>query len=756
MELKYIIEICVAIDIAILGIAYPIIINEINNIGEKYSSNYLSELFKIEFPQKETDIKFKKLFNIKISVFKLTLILTILSFLPLIINAKPLFGMDNLIINNSAQLITLFSTIILTFLFFIWLDKVILYNGKTSKILKYIIGLYDNPGGDLFKKDYALKTINEFSLYAIKKQDAHIQEELLKFYYKVFSDLREKNELGKPIEYPFDLYNLIYSINLELSGVKNLKLRALEHRAVSSSWLIGDDFREIPISETTYQWIWRNLRLISENPNYIKTYWAKVHQYFMMRLKEVYPEYIENSTNLKNKAEIDARIAERNEFIEFHYALGGLLLYTKEYNSLNYIFNYSQSSPPNYVLLPRTMTEIFTWFEEVRNPYKRFADSFDYKYSFPELDNLGVSSQINYWICCYLCVLFIRQYSLDTYYTYDDFTGQPNLPENVIELRNWLNSVAYFKKCLGDVLSNDELIGALGFKPVVNDEIFNKFLNDLKIKIEDKIGHIEISKKLSKEKIKLFKDSSKNIIQEAKSKYDSIIQSYDAAYIYDELKLAVRGIQTIMPKAAFVENEIDNMNFHSVIANGVASNEIMRFIPSAFAVARTKSYVVNQNIIGDVLKKIIGDMQKIEIIGFNVYPTIEDEIKKAGFNLKSLKSTQYQFDNKIFVLPKTQLPVLYYKTPTKEIEKEEELKPIIDSLNVYASIIDFNEEGYENIKKRWSNKSNENIEDLNVQVTIWLLWVIMWQKDRKLIQINIQSPYREQGISNSLEDILPL
>ena len=53
MSLKYIVEICVGIDVAIFGIAYPIIITEINKIGDKYNSNYLSELFRLEWISKE-------------------------------------------------------------------------------------------------------------------------------------------------------------------------------------------------------------------------------------------------------------------------------------------------------------------------------------------------------------------------------------------------------------------------------------------------------------------------------------------------------------------------------------------------------------------------------------------------------------------------------------------------------------------------------------------------------------------------------
>ena len=51
MELKYIIEICIVIDIAILGIAYPIIVDNISNIGHKFSSNQLANAFENEFPQ---------------------------------------------------------------------------------------------------------------------------------------------------------------------------------------------------------------------------------------------------------------------------------------------------------------------------------------------------------------------------------------------------------------------------------------------------------------------------------------------------------------------------------------------------------------------------------------------------------------------------------------------------------------------------------------------------------------------------------
>ena len=73
MSLENIAEICIAIDTAILGIAYPIIIDKISNIGDKYSSDYLSNVFNSEFPQNEI-----KLGSKKVSTFQFMLYFTIL------------------------------------------------------------------------------------------------------------------------------------------------------------------------------------------------------------------------------------------------------------------------------------------------------------------------------------------------------------------------------------------------------------------------------------------------------------------------------------------------------------------------------------------------------------------------------------------------------------------------------------------------------------------------------------------------------
>jgi hypothetical protein len=212
MTPEYIIEICVAIDIAILSIAYPIIVDKISSIGDKYSSEYIPVLFNNEFPQKSVVIKINKK-EYGTPFFKLMLFATLFSFIFLIFKFEPLFGWDNWLINNSAKLIVLCLTINLIVLFFVWLGKVALYNGKSKSLLNHIISNYNKSKVDSELQSYHLKAINELAFYAIEKQDEHLQETLLEFYYTVFANIRQNHDKSKPLVYPIDLYFLVSKLN---------------------------------------------------------------------------------------------------------------------------------------------------------------------------------------------------------------------------------------------------------------------------------------------------------------------------------------------------------------------------------------------------------------------------------------------------------------------------------------------------------------------------------------------------------------
>ena len=111
---------------------------------------------------------------------------------------------------------------------------------------------------------------------------------------------------------------------------------------------------------------------------------------------------------------------KKNRFLEFNYTLGGLLLQQKKYDVLNYLFNYSSSSPPNYVLLPQSITDIFYWFKRFSGRSNLRIEEIEVYFKFPDLDNYGVSHKIKFWICSYICLLYLRQFSLHHYYVFQE------------------------------------------------------------------------------------------------------------------------------------------------------------------------------------------------------------------------------------------------------------------------------------------------------------------------------------------------
>lgn len=759
MTIENIIEICISIDIAIFGIAYPIIVDKISNIGEKYNSEYVSVLFNNDFPQK---IIKRKIYSkqLEISIFKLTLFVTILTFSFLIFNFEPFFGWDNFIINNSAKLLVLIFSILLTVIFFIWLDKVTLYNGKSTSLLKYIITKYDKLDVNSELKSYYLKSINELTFYAIDKQDEHLQETLLEFYYQEFSKIRKNHDKSKPLIYPIDLYFLVNKLNSELTNNENRKLLAIEHRAVSGVWLLGEDFENIPISEETYSWLWRNLNTICDNDKFVKMYWGNASQYFDFRLQYIPADYDFVEHKIINEEETKKRDEERETFLELNYALGGLILYRGKYNTLKYIFEYSQSLPPKYVLLPESMTTIFKWFENFRNEFKNRKTPIDLKYYFPELDNLGNRRQVNYWICSYLSVLFIRQYSLNTYYTFQNFISLPILPDEIIELNNWFDTVSYFEKCLNDTLENVELIKTLNFEKVVldNKEKFQSFISDLKKSITEKIGKQKLEAQLSNKKIEAYLANSDRIINEAFEKFKEIYNEEKQDEIDETLKLKINGGITIMSKSAFTLGDIQHMFYETVFAEQISKNNIQRYIPNSFFIAKTKRYLLNRDNILIGLEKLIGKNKNVVIICVNLRYELNEILTNSKFSSILLKIPSYQpnTENALFVLNKTDLPFIEHKEILKEEIKKFKLKKINEKLKLYSSVIDLNIPENKELKDEWKLEEEDNNLDLKVQLSIAFLAIIYWKKKREIIQINFASQYKEQGIQSELREIEPL
>ena len=753
-----IVEICVPLIIILLGTAYPIILNNISNIGEKYHSKYLLVLFKQELFQKKRGFTMK-CFQFKFDLFQWFLIFSLGSLTFLIFEFKPLINIW--IINNSANLLVFILTLSLLIIFFLWLKEVSLYTGDIIKLLEYLTKKYYEEA-DIDKKQYILMSINEITINAVENNDKRIEEDILKFYLglrirlrKEYKDNHNKqNEEG--IRYPYYYHQLIRELIKIFVDRNDDNFISLQSRITNGDFLVPNDFQNIKISEDTYNSLWYNITLIRNNTDYMSKFWSHSNQYFWTELKDIV-RYLDNS----NKGEVEEREQERKRFLEFHYAVGGLLLYSKNYEALKYIFSYSQQTPPKYELLPYKMRDIFDWVEFFRNEYKqipKFFIGYD-RYQFPNLDSVGTREQVVFWICRYLCVLFIRQYKLLKTLYYSKTTNQPYLNDlPLMELYNWKESITYFKFCLNKVLEDREALEQLELWNTYElkySEI-DKFIIELEQSIDKYILDRKERAELSQEKIKQFYASSKEILENCFEEYLPINNPED----FDtDFKVTFSGESVLFNKSCFVDDDIPCMDYDSSLANFISRYSIKKYIPNSFLGAETKSYLLNNNNLLEGIGRIINDKEEdIVIIIFNAGDDTSQKLNNSQYKEKVIPLPATDLRNTIFILEKSNLPNIEIADISKEVKQEPQMKKISDEWNIYGTVIDINLPGNEAIKEKWIDDINYYQKENKLQILLGLLFVghIKFKSDRKIIQININNEFEELGTENKLSDLEPL
>lgn len=757
LSINNIVEICVPLIAVLLGTAYPIILNNISNIGEKYHSKYLLVLFKQELFQKKRGFTMK-CFQFKFDLFQWFLIFSLGSLTFLIFEFKPLINIW--IINNSANLLVFILTLSLLIIFFLWLKEVSLYTGDIIKLLEYLTKKYYEEA-DIDKKQYILMSINEITINAVENNDKRIEEDILKFYLSLRIRLRKEykdnhnkqNEEG--IRYPYYYHQLIRELIKIFVDRNDDNFISLQSRITNGDFLVPNDFQNIKISEDTYNSLWYNITLIRNNTDYMSKFWSHSNQYFWTELKDIV-RYLDNS----NKGEVEEREQERKRFLEFHYAVGGLLLYSKNYEALKYIFSYSQQTPPKYELLPYKMRDIFDWVEFFRNENKqipKFFIGYD-RYRFPNLDSVGTNKQVVFWICCYLCVLFIRQYKLLKTLYYSNTTNQPYLNDlSLMELYNWKESITYFKFCLNKVLEDREALEQLELWNTYELKYskIDEFIIELEQSIDERISDKKKRAELSQEKIKQFYASSKKILENCLEEYLPINNPED----FDtDFKVTFLGQRTLSNKSFFVDDDIPCMDYDSSLANFISSYSIPRDISNSFLITKTNRYLLNNNNLLEGMDRIIQDKEDIVIIVFSGGYETTQKIENSKYKENVIYLPAIDFKNTIFILEKSNLPRIEKSDISEEVKQELQVKKISDKWNIYGTVIDINLPGNEAIKEKWIDDINYYQKENELQILLGLLFVghIKFKSDRKIIQININNEFEELGTENKLSDLEPL
>jgi hypothetical protein len=484
------------------------------------------------------------------------------------------------------------------------------------------------------------------------------------------------------------------------------------------------------LPEKTYRDIWDILMCAVqyEQDDVIMKYWEIAHQYFKDH-------------------------TERDKYMELHYALGGYLLYTKRYDCIRRFFEYYPTRPPEYVLLPNTIQDIFTFYFEVWNfdtkEYVHIANL----YPFPAEKGWHAELVVRNAICSYMALLFLKQ--LLPNYTIIGTSLYPpslSLPETQKERYAWMSALPSFKDLVKEHMANDELMKIM--KKIIDLSLFfdEKFAKNMSLEfIEGRESELKtqyernsVELPPSEEKVKQFKDDTKKIIEEGITKIAQINNNMDIddADKYKTEEYLISDTECVL-KNDFSECSGNDFYFnaHSVVY------KLQQKIVSSFFDKKTKEFSLSPEQIFEAIDRLnINEQYVMVSFGLDLEKDNYKGIKIYAFDKRLLRKS-------LFILKKTDLPTISFKPILDDIKEKYSLEKIAEAHELYASVIDLNKttpELLEECKTEFDKTENELKK--SALLNIFLSMEIKWKEGLEMIQIK-QHTARETGQANTLEEI---
>ena len=430
---------------AVFGMAYPLMLQAIERIDDKYTSSVLS-----------TDIR--KRWQFKVFNVLIICCIVIIPALAYLLETASSIQQKYVIVSVATMLIiALMMDIVL-------LVRCILVFYSPEELLKYL------ESRDNIKDTNALLDLARFA----EKTDNFIlyASSLSSVFSYIYKEQRESPE-GQVVVYSENVNGILSKIAKRVGDTSRADDR---YNYVGIVPVIYSNEVEGRISGDTFLRMWEmvNRAAKAENTGWFRDYWTYAAQYYRFAFHNITSDT--GRDNLK-------------EFYHYHVILGGLLVYFKHYRWLRHIMHFSQESPAYFVLLPGTLSKIF---DEVRYIDQLLSKPFGVyqKYQFYGLEQgARMDDAIVGFVYQYLALLIIRIWTYKDYnYNHVDPLEIPLTDDENIEANDdMIICVEQIKKNVSRWYENGLIID-FGLKDVAQDEVIKKldaYIIALKMKIQE-------------------------------------------------------------------------------------------------------------------------------------------------------------------------------------------------------------------------------------------------------------------------------
>ena len=447
----------ISIFAALMGMAYPLILQAIQRIDEMYNSSKLAAYFQKQW----FFLLFSRLLLVSIPVSIVA---------PFLLCYFRDFSW--MMILSAAHAIIVFGLAISVFLLF----KYILMTTNPSKLFEYL-------EYKLYGSHPPLTEIFQIQKYASNKEDDELFGNITRSI-SVYLNSYRKNKCD---DIAVDVWKMLRELYKQHSIRDN---HFFSNKNLIVSYFFSPE-EQIFLSEEEYIYIWQTVDAVmhADNESWVYNYWTYANQYYIFTLDH----YSENEEELKLQQEM---------FKEQHFMMGALLTYNHKYKLLKRLMYFSNALPPTYDLVPSSFNVIIlqlkSLIEKKEMPIeltKRYlmigapqdvsSDGFilSYAYKYASLLLIRLFT-VNDWNITYSNPMGLPEISSD--YTVEDLNAEVYMMNR---LKN--NTSSWFEE-------KDAIIQTIGEGRVVVDDVLNlcdEYIEQCKNQIETLNKSIEVDPK---------------------------------------------------------------------------------------------------------------------------------------------------------------------------------------------------------------------------------------------------------------------
>lgn len=734
----------------LFGLSYPLILSCIEKIDTKYCSTKLSARFGEE-----------RVFIL----FKYILILN------LIIAVVFPFLMDGN--HHSRYLIAAqcVMAIVMIYYAFLLFNKVMTYY-DAAKLQEQILADYHKTvkaGNKALESKYFTQW-SDLTLVLLSSADEKLVQSVYEEWYDYVIRKYNTNK-GKPLEMDDYFYDAVTRINENLCKGERKPISVNNSNSLLTSLIVQDSV----ITEKTYRYLWKNLRLqlFYERDEWVMAYWKTASQRYdyLMTDKTTY-DVDERTGNHYTERQVEERNKQREQFAEFHIMLCAMLLQQGKYELLEQMMFYTQSQPPTYPLVPSNLADILKMFEHL-NEYKLWDITYyEERYPMPNMHGI-TGGKILGAANCYMALLVYRLYVLIYPYGREFAFRTVGLSDNQAKLakykrdldtlRYWLEKIKDNKEALSSirVTSIDEIFNACGSIASEGVNTPEQVIKDIQNNIEKKLIDLKQHQPNDPEKIG---DIEKEVNRRLMMAMSPISDIWGKRFERDMCYYLNSSVSQLFESTAFQANpDISHAGVEDCVFEGLWHTYSHLFASSFYQECMQANYTIDSGHLFDALDKVKVS-EDYYAFAFGIYidyyiGKVEGLVKETDriynynrMKIMSLDCPVQIFSKRIYIMRKDDKPYIEFQEPSDEQKKNMELKKF-NKYDLWMSVQKV--EGHENVI------SEEYIKKLGNEKDLYSVFHAMWIpklyfKERyKRICLKVNYKMTDEGSTDSIEIIEP-